>query len=270
MSTLPPNASTPSPDPGPWPPAGLPATLAGTTPEELAALLIAGALSAEEAVFVQAQLDAGDERLMAAVRDLSPAAEALLNEPVSPAPVLKAAVMARVDGDLAARDADEYRRFAEGEVEEEGADDGRGVPAGAGVGSGDGASGAGPGGLVVLRAREQRWKLTGVKGVRYRTLVADRRHNRRTILLKMDAGTALPDHGHAGLEEVYVIEGDLSIGDERLVAGDYFRVQPGVTHGVPTSKNGCVAMVISGYAPFPVRSLLRMVVDAVRSWVRRG
>jgi quercetin dioxygenase-like cupin family protein len=239
----------------------VPVELAEFSPQEAAELYIAGAMSDAEMAAMARMLEARVVEYVAAMRAAAPAGEALLSAAgeVAPPRVLKAAVMARVEGDLTAHDAAEYARLTGDSAEQPGqAEHAQHELASAGVSAGDA--------LVILRASTQRWRATGVRGVRYRTLVADRTHNRRTILLQMDPGTSLPDHGHAGLEEVFVVSGDLSIGDEKLSAGDYFRVPPGVEHGTPRSTHGCTAIIISGYSPFPIKSIPTIIWQTILGW----
>ena len=81
----------------------------------------------------------------------------------------------------------------------------------------------------------------------------------------MDPGTELPDHDHAGMEEVYVISGDLSIGNEGLGAGDYFRIGAGAEHGTPRTMGGCMCIIVSEYVPYTVKSLPRFVWTVIKS-----
>jgi anti-sigma factor ChrR (cupin superfamily) len=122
----------------------------------------------------------------------------------------------------------------------------------------------------MLLERAGRWKSTGLRGVRFRTLHADRRANRRTIVLKMDPGSELPDHDHAGVEEVYMVSGDLAVGDTVLGPGDYFRAAAGAKHGIPRTTSGCVCIVISDYVPFPAVSWVGFAWTALRGLFRRS
>ncbi len=47
-----------------------------------------------------------------------------------------------------------------------------------------------------------------------------------------------PLHRHAAMEEIFMIEGDLVIGDEVYYAGDYIRSYSGSSHA-PHSNTGC-------------------------------
>ena len=45
-----------------------------------------------------------------------------------------------------------------------------------------------------------------------KTLLVDRRTGLLTVLLKMEPGTVLPDHGHVQIGQAFVIEGALVYG----------------------------------------------------------
>lgn len=217
---------------------------------ELAELYAAGALNPAEQRQIDARLAAGDEQLRRELQRLAPVMDALLQvEPIAPPRHLLEGIEARIEAEAlkmgSARDVPmqqdaapgQRRRRFDGEV------------------TGDA--------FVVVRQDEGRWLPTGVRGVRFRQLSASRKANRRTILLQMDPGTQLPDHDHAGLEEVMMISGELRIGKEVLRAGDYFRVGEGQHHDTPISETGCVCMIVSGYMPFSGRTWLWMAWQAV-------
>ena len=83
----------------------------------------------------------------------------------------------------------------------------------------------------------------GVSGVFVKVLRFDKDTRRApTILLKFDAGATYPAHNHPGGEEVFVIEGDISLGKDHLCTGDYLYTPPNGKHAV-RSKNGCVVLV---------------------------
>jgi quercetin dioxygenase-like cupin family protein len=122
----------------------------------------------------------------------------------------------------------------------------------------------------VLRFGELRFRPTGIPGVTAHTLLADKKNNRRTLILKMEPGSALPDHAHSGMEEVLVLEGDLSIAGRVLQARDYIRVAEGVRHGQPVSPSGCIALVFSTYGSLSPRTKLGMAWWSAKEWIRRG
>ena len=226
-------------------------------PAELADLYAAGALTPAEHVELERRLAAGDAELTRNLARVQPVLEALLDAPEASVPRhLREGIEARIDT-AASADAQEW-------AEQRGS---RSIAAHA-CGEPGERGGVSPGtsaALLILRSSDARWTPTGIRGVRFRTLCADRRANRRTIVLHMDPGTSLPDHDHAGPEEVYVVSGDLSLGDELLGPGDYFRVPAGAEHGTPRTKNGCTCIIVSDYVPYTVRSLPRFLWTAFTS-----
>ncbi len=83
----------------------------------------------------------------------------------------------------------------------------------------------------------------GVTGVYVKVLRYDEAAGRSpTILLKFDPGASYPGHVHPGGEEIYVLEGDIRLGKDRLSAGDYLYTAPGNIHAVH-SDGGCIVLV---------------------------
>lgn len=83
----------------------------------------------------------------------------------------------------------------------------------------------------------------GVTGVFVKVLRFDETAGRApTILLKFEAGASYPGHTHPGGEEIFVLEGDIRLGKDRLRAGDYLYTAPNNKHAV-YSESGCVVLV---------------------------
>ncbi len=91
---------------------------------------------------------------------------------------------------------------------------------------------------------ERAWVPADVPGVSLCQLWLDAANERQTILVRMEAGAALPHYEHGGTEECYVIRGDLRDGDLLLRTGDYIRFERGTRHSV-TSQGGCLLLVTS-------------------------
>jgi quercetin dioxygenase-like cupin family protein len=98
----------------------------------------------------------------------------------------------------------------------------------------------------LVRSHAIEWKALaepGVSGVSVKVLRFDKETGRApTILLKFEPGATYPAHNHPGGEEIFVLEGDISLGRDRLYAGDYLYTAPNNKHGV-RSENGCVVLV---------------------------
>lgn len=83
----------------------------------------------------------------------------------------------------------------------------------------------------------------GVVGVSVKVLRLDQAAGRApTILLKFEPGSTYPAHNHPGGEEIFVLEGDITLGKDHLQAGDYLYTAPGNAHAVH-SRGGCVVLV---------------------------
>ena len=105
--------------------------------------------------------------------------------------------------------------------------------------------------MSVVRSSEAGWKPLAQPGVAIKVLRSDKASGAASFLLRLDAGARVPLHDHPGGEEVFVVEGELRIGGDRLRAGDYLYTAPDGTHDVG-SEGGCVLLVST---PRPVRFL---------------
>jgi hypothetical protein len=78
-------------------------------------------------------------------------------------------------------------------------------------------------------------------GVTYTVLFEDPVAKRRSILVRALPGSNYGAHFHAeGHEECLVLEGDLIMGDLKLLAGDFHLAEKGSTHPAATTRSGCV------------------------------
>lgn len=182
---------------------------------ELASLYVAGALSPDEIAAFEARVSGGDRAALDALAALEPIRARMDAEvrPVAPPVEIKARLMERV----ASRPASAIP--APSPALEVNAD------------------------YFTLRAEQTPWEETGVPGVRYRTLFVDVRANRKTLLFQLDPGARYPDHHHEGVEECYVVSGDLHIAGTVLYAGDYHRAQGDTDHGDSFTRSGCTLLI---------------------------
>ncbi|HEY8032146.1 MAG TPA: cupin domain-containing protein [Methylocella sp.] len=78
-------------------------------------------------------------------------------------------------------------------------------------------------------------------GVTYTVLFEDSVAKRRSILVRALPGSNYGSHFHGeGHEECLVLEGDLIMGDLKLLPGDFHLAAKGSTHPEATTKSGCV------------------------------
>lgn len=64
-----------------------------------------------------------------------------------------------------------------------------------------------------------------------------------SYLIKLEPGFNMDGHGHPFDEETLMLEGDLTLGDIHLKAGDFHFAAAGVTHGKVSTENGCMAFM---------------------------
>jgi quercetin dioxygenase-like cupin family protein len=100
-------------------------------------------------------------------------------------------------------------------------------------------------GFLFVGSADNGFEPTGFEGIEARRLFVDHDHDRVTMLVRMKPGARYPGHVHAAAEECYVLAGDLHVGDRRMHAGDYQRAEPGSTHPVQSTDEGCVLLLVS-------------------------
>jgi anti-sigma factor ChrR (cupin superfamily) len=106
---------------------------------------------------------------------------------------------------------------------------------------------------VTVRSDAGTW-MNLLPHVQVKVLHTDGRYN--SILLRMEPGSALPAHFHEDDEECVVMEGEVSIGDVRVKAGDYHLALSGSRHGELRSDTGALLFLrtTKALAPFSRRA----------------
>lgn len=89
-----------------------------------------------------------------------------------------------------------------------------------------------------VQAKDLSWQPHSVPGVEVAILHIDAVQRRVVGLLRAQPGLRYPLHRHADTEEIFMLQGDLRVGDTVYGPGDYLRSEPGSCHG-PTSEQGC-------------------------------
>ena len=84
-----------------------------------------------------------------------------------------------------------------------------------------------------------RWEPYVVPGIRVARLYVDLPNRMVTGLLQADPGARYPLHNHADVEEIFMLQGDLRVGDRVYGSGDYIRTVPGASHA-PETRHGCM------------------------------
>jgi anti-sigma factor ChrR (cupin superfamily) len=65
------------------------------------------------------------------------------------------------------------------------------------------------------------------------------------MLVRLAPNTSYPPHQHAGVEELYLLEGELWIENRKLEPGDYNRAEAGTSDQRVWSETGCMCLLIT-------------------------
>ena len=78
-------------------------------------------------------------------------------------------------------------------------------------------------GSAIIRPKEMAWTKGPLEGLSFRLTHIDRSSGMWTALFKVDPNVRIPSHFNYGEVQIYALEGNLTIGDVTLGAGDYFQ-----------------------------------------------
>ncbi len=100
-------------------------------------------------------------------------------------------------------------------------------------------------GFSFVEAHESKgWKQLPVPGAWIKFLSIEPAKGYAVLLGKLEAGVRYPAHFHEGAEEIYMITGDLHIGDRKLGPGDFHHADAGTSHPVNYSEEGCTLLAV--------------------------
>lgn len=88
------------------------------------------------------------------------------------------------------------------------------------------------------------WKEIRVPGAAVKLLSVDQTRGYAVVLGKLEPGTRYPAHQHINGEDVFVLSGDLHMGEYVLRAGDFHHADAGTAHGENFSETGCTILAI--------------------------
>lgn len=88
------------------------------------------------------------------------------------------------------------------------------------------------------------WKQVAT-GITCKLLSTDVETDRVSMLVRLSPGTSYPPHQHASVEELYLLEGELWIDQNKLNPGDYNRAEPGTADHRVWSPTGCMCLLIT-------------------------
>jgi anti-sigma factor ChrR (cupin superfamily) len=107
-------------------------------------------------------------------------------------------------------------------------------------------TGAEPVSPVPRPSTEPEWNEVA-PGISCKLLATDTEKHRVSMLVRLAPGTDYPPHRHAGIEELYMLEGELIVDAERFRPGDYRRGEAGgIDHRV-WSETGCTCVLMTSF-----------------------
>jgi carbon storage regulator len=98
-----------------------------------------------------------------------------------------------------------------------------------------------PGGTTTTRSDEGIWQDYS-PGVQIKILHQEPELSSMTFLVRMAPDSVFPVHDHATQEHCFVLEGEASMGEHILHAGDWHVALPGSTHYNFGSRTGCLLL----------------------------
>jgi len=91
---------------------------------------------------------------------------------------------------------------------------------------------------------ESEWEEVA-SGISCQLLATDEEKERVSMLVRLAPGAAYPPHHHAGVEELYLLDGKLVIDDKTLYPGDYNRAEPDTGDQRVWSETGCTCVLLT-------------------------
>jgi anti-sigma factor ChrR (cupin superfamily) len=82
-------------------------------------------------------------------------------------------------------------------------------------------------------------------GIECKLLATDTERHRVSMLVRLAPGASYPAHTHAGVEELYLLDGELWIDERMLVPGNYNYGAPGTGDERVWSETGCTCVLIT-------------------------
>lgn len=103
-------------------------------------------------------------------------------------------------------------------------------------------------GTVTVRAGAGDW-IEVSPGLKIKIMNRIEAINRQTFMAWLQPGAEYSDHDHDQDEEIYMIEGDLIIGELVLKAGDFHAARAGRHHPVHRTTAGCLCLISQAISP---------------------
>jgi quercetin dioxygenase-like cupin family protein len=98
--------------------------------------------------------------------------------------------------------------------------------------------------LVSQPANRPEWEHPA-PGISYQLLATDTENERVSILVRLEPGADYPSHRHVGVEELYLLHGELMIDAKKVSPGDYVRAEADTVDHRVWTDTGCTCVLIT-------------------------
>jgi len=82
-------------------------------------------------------------------------------------------------------------------------------------------------------------------GVSYQVLARDSDRERVSMLVRLSPGASYPPHTHGGVEELYLLDGELCIDSKKVIPGGFNRAEAGSSDQRVWSGTGCTCVLLT-------------------------
>ena len=82
-------------------------------------------------------------------------------------------------------------------------------------------------------------------GISCKVLATDVERSRLSMFVRLAPGGEYPPHTHAGIEQLYLLLGELWIDDRKIYPGGYNRAEPGTADKRVWSETGCTCILVT-------------------------
>ena len=82
-------------------------------------------------------------------------------------------------------------------------------------------------------------------GIECKLLATDSERDRVSMLVRLAPGASYPPHTHAGVEELFLLDGELWIDERKLYPGDYNYGPPAAGDDLVWSETGCTCVLVT-------------------------
>jgi anti-sigma factor ChrR (cupin superfamily) len=90
--------------------------------------------------------------------------------------------------------------------------------------------------------------MTGGARHPHQVLARNPEQDRVSMLVRLSPGAAYPSHTHAGVEELYLLDGELWIDSKKVIPGGYYRAEAGSSDRLVRSETGCTCVLLTSTA----------------------